>query len=600
MLGGAPMKKLFALITFLPIVTFADSPPSTVVKSKTYTGDGVTPITATSGSLNVNITNPGGGTTTVNQGTAGASKWLVDGSGVTQPVSGTFWQTTQPVSGTLTCNAGTGVSTSALQTSGNILLGTIITDLTSGSQLTQLTGAVPAGTNTIGAVNINGTVPVSGTITATNSANGNPGSALPSQATLIGGSDGTDLRALQVSSAGVLAVSASSLPLPSGASTSALQTTGNTSLSSIASSVLNIPAQGQAIAADSLPVVLPAAQITALTPPTSISVSNFPATQPVSGTVAVSNFPSSQAVTGTFWQTTQPVSVSSLPLPTGAATSALQTTGNTSLATIATNIPAQGQALAADSMPVVLTAAQISTLTPPTSLTVTQSTGSNLHVDVDSAPTTAVTGTFWQTTQPVSGTFWQATQPVSATSLPLPTGAATSALQTTGNTSLSSIATNTANIPALGQALAANSVPVVLTTAQLSALMPLTTVAVTGTFWQTTQPVSIASLPALAAGSNTIGTVLNAPIGGATDSQTTGTVSTVITLTAPSNAQGFILQNLGTSTANLRFAMGATATTTLGMQLAPGQDSNFVPTSANVSLCAESGTQNYNIQWVAK
>src|ERR1035437_6496064 len=27
----------------------------------------------------------------------------------------------------------------------------------------------------------------------------------------------------------------------------------------------------------------------------------------------------------------------------------------------------------------------------------------------------AVTGTFWQTTQPVSGTFWQATQPVSGT-----------------------------------------------------------------------------------------------------------------------------------------------------------------------------------------
>jgi hypothetical protein len=46
-------------------------------------------------------------------------------------------------------------------------------------------------------------------------------------------------------------------------------------------------------------------------------------------------------------------------------------------------------------------------------------------VQVTSAPTTAVTGTFWQATQPVSiatmpstpvtGTFWQATQPVSGT-----------------------------------------------------------------------------------------------------------------------------------------------------------------------------------------
>lgn len=52
-----------------------------------------------------------------------------------------------------------------------------------------------------------------------------------------------------------------------------------------------------------------------------------------------------------------------------------------------------------------------------------------------------VTGTFWPATQPVSGTvsvsgsvavtgtFWQATQPISATSLPLPSGAATSAKQ---------------------------------------------------------------------------------------------------------------------------------------------------------------------------
>lgn len=38
----------------------------------------------------------------------------VDGSAVTQPVSGTFWQATQPVSGTVTANAGTNLNTSAL------------------------------------------------------------------------------------------------------------------------------------------------------------------------------------------------------------------------------------------------------------------------------------------------------------------------------------------------------------------------------------------------------------------------------------------------------------------------------------------------------
>lgn len=63
--------------------------------------------------------------------------------------------------------------------------------------------------------------------------------------------------------------------------------------------------------------------------------------------------------------------------------------------------------------------------------------------------TQPVSGAFFQATQPISiasmpttpvtGTFWQATQPVSAASLPLPSGASTSALQTTGNTSLSNI-----------------------------------------------------------------------------------------------------------------------------------------------------------------
>lgn len=45
--------------------------------------------------------------------------------------------------------------------------------------------------------------------------------------------------------------------------------------------------------------------------PERVEVSNFPGTQPVSGTVAVSNFPA-----------TQPVSVAALPLPSGAATEA--------------------------------------------------------------------------------------------------------------------------------------------------------------------------------------------------------------------------------------------------------------------------------------
>jgi hypothetical protein len=78
------------------------------------------------------------------------------------------------------------------------------------------------------------------------------------------------------------------------------------------------------------------------------------------------------------------------------------------------------------------------------------------------------------------------------------------------------------------------------------------------------------------------------------------TVSTVVTLTAPSNAIGFILQNLDTSTANIRWAVGRTASATLGQQAQPGRDTGFVPIGANVSICAESGTQNYDVQWIAQ
>ena len=64
---------------------------------------------------------------------------------------------------------------------------------------------------------------------------------------------------------------------------------------------------------------------------------------------------------------TLPVSMAAIPV--GGSTSALQTTGNTSVASIDTKTPALGQALAAASVPVVLTAAQITTLTPIAGLT---------------------------------------------------------------------------------------------------------------------------------------------------------------------------------------------------------------------------------------
>lgn len=182
------------------------------------------------------------------------------------------------------------------------------------------------------------------------------------------------------------------------------------------------------------------------------------ATVTATGALKVDNSGVTQPVSGTFYQATQPVSLASAP-------------------------------------------------TTPVTGTFWQATQ---PVSLASAPTTPVTGTFWQATQPISGTVTanagSGTQAVSAAALPLPSGASTSAKQDTGNTSVGNIDTKT---PALGQALMAASSPVVIASNQsavpvsgtfFQATQPVSlasapTTPVTGTFWQATQPVSLASAP---------------------------------------------------------------------------------------------------------
>lgn len=138
---------------------------------------------------------------------------------------------------------------------------------------------------------------------------------------------------------------------------------------------------------------------------------------------------------------------------------------------------------------------------------------------------------------PVTMASDQADLSITATTLPLPTGAATAAKQDTGNTSLASVDTK---IPALGQALAAGSTPVVLPAAQITALTPLSTVSVT----QGTSPwvVSLAS-------TTITGTVAATQSG--TWNVATVTAVTAITnaLPAGSNVIGHVLVDSGSTTA---------------------------------------------------
>lgn len=166
---------------------------------------------------------------------------------------------------------------------------------------------------------------------SSNASIGPNGSTAPTSATLVGGENPSgNLTPIQLDASGNLLVSLAADPtgplpvtqsgvwnitnitgtvsLPTGASTSSLQTSGNTTLSTISTTLGSI-----------LLDLTNGTQVT--------SVNNFPATQPISGTVAATQ-------SGTWNITNISGTVS---LPTGAATSANQATEITSLATIATN-----------------------------------------------------------------------------------------------------------------------------------------------------------------------------------------------------------------------------------------------------------------------
>lgn len=164
--------------------------------------------------------------------------------------------------------------------------------------------------------------------------------------------------------------------LPALAATSTAQATGNASLASLdgkAPALVSgrVPVDGSGV---TQPVSGPLtdAQLRA----TAVQVSGPITDAQLRATavpVSVASVPT-HGVTGPLTDTelrasAVPVSAASLPLPANAATSAKQDTAQTSLTSIDGKLPAQGQALAAASLPVVLPAAQVSALTPPAAIT---------------------------------------------------------------------------------------------------------------------------------------------------------------------------------------------------------------------------------------
>lgn len=156
--------------------------------------------------------------------------------------------------------------------------------------------------------------PNSAVVEANINSEGVPGSPIPSEAMMVGGSDGVNLRSLSVSASGVLNVAVSSLPLPSGAATAANQVLEIGELQDIEADIeamsLKLPASlGAQVSASSLSVVL-----------------------------------ASDGV---------------LPLPTGAATEATLLSSQVILAAISNKLPALlGQTSSADAFSVVIAADQ--------------------------------------------------------------------------------------------------------------------------------------------------------------------------------------------------------------------------------------------------
>lgn len=148
----------------------------------------------------------------------------------------------------------------------------------------------------------------------------------------------------------------------------------------------------------------------------------------------------------------------------GDASAANQVTGNASLAAIKLDvdkIPSQGQALAAASTPVVLTAIQQTALTPPAAITgFALEAGHLAAIDTATARIPALGQALAAASVPVilpTATITTLTPPAAIVGFALEAG------------HLANIDTKT---PALGQALAAAAVPVVLTAIQQTALTP--------------------------------------------------------------------------------------------------------------------------------
>lgn len=279
-------------------------------------------------------------------------------------------------------------------------------------------------------------------------------------------------------------------------STLALEAGGN--LAAIKAKTDNIPAPGQALAAASTPVVLPAAQITTLTPPAAITgfatsakqdtiIGHIDGVEALLTTIEGNQLPDghnvtvdnvSLPVTGTFWQATQPVS-GTVTANTGLSQPLTDTQLRATAVPVdlGVNLDIRDLANASDSV-----AIYGSDDGGTTKRIIKTDAGGAIQVDLEVANVTVNNGAGASAVNIQDGGNAITVDGTITANAGTNLNTSSLALETGGN--LASIKTNTDKIPALGQALAAASTPVVLTAAQVTTLTP--PAAITGFSTETT------------------------------------------------------------------------------------------------------------------
>lgn len=557
------MRLIFLLAVLLPVLAFGETPPPPILYARTLDGAGnaITSSTASSKrGLDVHLIDTSGLALDASiqdliaKFTTTANGLKVDGSAVTQPISA--------VSLPLPSLA----STSTLQTSGNASLTSIDGKLASLGQK-AMAGSVP-----VVIASDQSTVPVSGTVTTSPDVNVHDGSANALTSTLLGGSK----RSLDVNVANTAAIlvdgSGSTQPVSGTVAVSSLPAipTGSNVIGSVSQNGAWTTGRTWSLSTGSDSVN--AAQSGSWTAGRTWTLS--------SGTDSVA------AAQSGAWNITN-IS-GTVSLPTGAAT-------ESSLVKLPVT---QGSTTSGQSGPLVqgavTTAAPSYTTaqTSPLSLT----TAGALRTDVSGTVTANQGGAPWSENQTQingvavstgNGTVDTGTQRVAIASNN--TAFSVNAAQS-GTWNINNVS-GTVSLPT-GAALDASVTTVQGTVAAGTAA---TKSELSGGVYNSTLP-TLTNGQQAATQVDTKGRILVGP--NTSGSHTTGNVSTVITLTAPANAAGFLLQASDANGANMRWAVGSTATTSLGNQLQPGRDTGYVPMAADISIVSESGTNEYQVQWI--